>query len=141
MIFPAVDNDAALIDQYRPHTDGVQPYRSQGDTPGHDLMGVGGDSPSPLPSPTVGGENGSGYLNGFSTGFRSIAQRFARFTGAMIQPPAIQNPVQGQIGMTNRSASLYAGVMDQLTQYTPDQAAYVSAWVGPVPTRTIVTSR
>lgn len=115
-------NEDRLIDSYAPQTDNVSPRVTQADNPGENLMNVGGDTPPPLPSPTVGGQNGSGFRNGFSTGFRSFASRFARFNGAMAKLPAISNPVQGTVGTNNREGSLYMGVMNQQVQYSPDQS-------------------
>lgn len=115
-------NEDALIDSMAPQTDHSSPEVTQADNPGENLMTVGGDSPPPLPSPTVGGVNGSGYRNGFSNGFRSFASRFGRFTGATAKLPSISNPVQGNVGVGNRESSLYMGVMNQLVHYTPDQS-------------------
>lgn len=115
-------NEDTLIDGMRTQTDNVAPRVTQADNPGENLQKIGEDVPPPLPSASIGGENASGYQNGFSTGFRSFAQRFARFNGAMAKLPAIQNPVQGNVGVNNREGSLYAGVMNQMVQYTADQS-------------------
>lgn len=109
-------NEADLIDAYRPRTAFVAPEVTQADNPHRDLQRVGGVSLPELPDPTIGGENGSRIRNGFSTGF---ANRFAKFNGAMAKPPAITNPIQGEVGQSGRADRLYAGVMNQLVQYTP----------------------
>lgn len=115
-------NEDAVIDEMRPQTDNSSPRVTHQNNPGDNLMSVGGDSPAPLPSPTVGGENGSGIRNGFSNGFRSFASRFAPFRGAMAKLPAVTgNPVQGNVGRGSRESSLYQGVMSQLVSYSADQ--------------------
>jgi hypothetical protein len=130
IILPA--NEDAVIDSFRPQVDNVSPFVSQQDDPGNDLQALGGVKVPELPDPAIGGENGSRIRNGFSTGFRSYRNRIAAFTGAMASPPAIENPVQGNVGQNNRAGKLHAGVMNQLVQYVPDQASYVASYVGSV---------
>ena len=130
-----VDREQAVIDSYQPQTDETSPVVTQADNPGENPQGGPVAHLSGLPDPAVGGVKASGILNGFSTGFRSLFTRQQPFTGAVASPPAITNPVQGNVGQSNRAAQLYAGVMNQLVQYTPSQASYVAAYVGNIPTR------
>jgi hypothetical protein len=131
-------DDAVLIDQYAPRTEITSPRVTQMDTPGQNLMSVGGVKVPELPDPAIGGKNGSGSLNGFSTGFRSIRSKLQPFLGAIILAPAMDNPVQGQVGNSSRATKTYMGVMNQLLQYVPSQAEYASSYVGTVRAQNIV---
>jgi hypothetical protein len=108
-------NEDAVIDGARLSTDFPSPKTTHADNPGEDLMGIGGAVIPELPDPAIGGKNGSRIRNGYSTGFRSFANRFQPFRGAVAKPPAIRNAVQGNVGVSSRASSLYVGVMDQLT--------------------------
>lgn len=119
-------------------TGGAQTHQAD---PGEALMTVGENVPAHLPDASTGGQNGTGQNLGYSTGFVGIRQRLQPFMGAVIQVPREQLPVQGNVGASNRAGRLYAGVMDQLTQYTPSQADYVSSYVGPVPVGTVIQGR
>lgn len=137
--FLLVDRETAVIDAHRPQVDYTAPYVSQGDTPGEDPQRfVPVDKPT-LPPTDVGGQPGSGYLNGFSTGFRGLVARTQRFSGAVAKPPQITNPVQGEVGMNNRTAKRDAGVMSQLVQYVVAPQAYAAAWVGNISPARVVT--
>jgi len=131
MFVLAGENERRVIDAMRPQTDYVSPEVTQADLPGHDPSGIGGDKGYNLPDPSVGGQNASGKQNGFSTGFRSMFTRLQSFRGAVAKPPAVHNPVQGEVGMNNRQAALYAGVMSQNATYAPATSQYNAIWVGP----------
>lgn len=122
-------SEDALIDNMRTRTDATSPSVSQQDNPGEDLQRVGGAKLPELPSPTVGGENGSKIRNGFSTGFRGIRARIGAFNGVIITAPPITNPVQGNVGRGNRAASLYSGVRDQQVQYSASDPALLAAQI------------
>jgi len=122
-------SEDALIDSYGPRTDDTAPTVTQADDPGADLQSVGGASIPALPSPSVGGQNGSRIRNGFSTGFRGFRQRIAALTGIVVVAPPIRNPVQGDVGRTNRVASLYAGVRDQQVQYSAADPSLLAAQI------------
>lgn len=115
LMLPDVDRVQEAMQRGR--VSDTSPEVTQADNPGEDIQHIGGVKLPELPDPAVGGRNGSRDRNGFSTGFRSLAQRFQPFLGAMAKPPAITNSVQGEVGMNNRQSRLYAGVLNQLTQY------------------------
>lgn len=132
-VFLLIDREDELIDSYRPQTDNSSPTVTQANTPDENAQHVGERRMNALPDPSVGGVNASGILNGFSTGIRSLFNRQQPFSGAVATPPATTNPVQGDVGNSNRSSRLYAGVMNQLVQYTPGSTSYAAAYVGAVP--------
>lgn len=135
-------NEDTMIDSYRPQVDYVAPVVVQAADPGHDLMGVGGTKISELPDPAVGGQNGSGQRNGYNVGFFGRTATRMPFLGAMAKPPAITNAVQGNVGTNNRASKLYAGVRDQLVQYTPNQGIYAATYIGAVdPTTRVVSGK
>lgn len=128
-----------LIDETRYHTVGFQPTVTHAANPGDALMTVGEQRPAELPDPSVGGQNASGRVYGYSTGFQGYRATHQPFMGAVLQVPTEPMVVQGQVGASHRADRLHAGVMDQLTQYTPARAEYVSAYVGPVFSSTMIT--
>lgn len=132
MSFFLVDREVELIDSYTEKTDYVSPVVTQTDNPDRDLQLVGGVQLAELPSPSVGGQNGSGTLNGYSTGFRPLTARTQPFSGAMAKPPAITNAVIGTVGQSGRAGRLYAGVMDQLSGYNPSETTAAKAYVGKI---------
>ena len=113
-----IDREDTVIDSMRTRTDNVSPDVSHADTAGVDLMHVVPVDASTLPNPAVGGEQGSRIRNGFSTGIRSLFTRQQPFSGAVATPPAIDNPVIGEVGQNNGAGKLYAGVMNQAVQYS-----------------------
>ncbi len=123
------EQERETIDKYRTRTNDTSPAVTHTDTPGENPNGFGGDKAYRLPDPAVGGENASGEQNGYSTGFVSFFTRTQRFRGAVATPPPVRNPVQGNVGMNNRQAALYAGVMNQGSVYNPSQMQYNAAWV------------
>lgn len=132
-------NEDQLIDSYRPQADATAPIVVQAANIGHDLQTVGGVKVPELPDPAIMGQNASGRQNGYSVGFFGRRATRAPFMGAMAKPPAITNAVQGNVGVNNRASKLWAGVMDQLVQYTPNQGIYAATYVGAVdPTTRIV---
>lgn len=130
--FLLFNNEVDTIDSYRPQIDYTSPVVTQADNPERDRQALVAARLPELPSPSVGGEFGSRIRNGFSTGIRSLTNRTQPFSGAVAKPPAITNPVQGEVGMNNRQSKQYAGVMSQLTQYVASEASYAAAWVGNV---------
>lgn len=130
MSYLMIDREDEIIDYTRERTDYVSPVVTQADDPGQDLQRVGGVKLSELPDPTVGGVNGSGVRNGYSTGFRPLTARTQPFLGGMAKPPAITNAVIGTVGQSGRAGRLYAGVMDQLTNYSPTELDTAKAYVG-----------
>lgn len=133
-------DEVAVIDDTRFHTMGMQPGVSHGANPGEQLMTVGEQKPAPLPDASIGGENATGKVYGYSTGFQGYRQTHQPFMGAVLQVPAEQLVVQGNVGASTRADRLHAGVMDQLTQYVPSQAEYVSSYIGPVYAGAMVTT-
>jgi len=131
-----------MIDSHRPQIDYTSPRVNQADTPGEDLQTFTAVDKPTLPATDVGGRPGSGFLNGFSTGFRGLVARTQPFSGAVAKPPQITNPVQGEVGMNNRTAKRDAGVMSQLVQYVVAPQAYAAAWVGNIsPARVVSGSK
>lgn len=127
-----IDREAETIDEYRPRVSETALKVTQADDANEDLQTVGGTKLPELPDPAVGGANGSRIRNGYSTGFRSLFTRQQPFSGAVATPPAITNPVQGDVGVSNRGARLRAGVMNQAATYTPAQS-FALAYVGAMP--------
>lgn len=127
-----INREDAVIDT-PPNVDNTSPVVTQADNPGQDLQRSYAMARPELPSATVGGEPASRKQNGFSTGFKSLFTRQQPFSGAVAKPPTITNPVQGDVGRNNRQGKLYAGVMNQLVQYSASQANYAAAYVGSVP--------
>jgi len=127
-----VDRERDLIDSYRPHTANSSPVVKQADDVGEDLQTIGAPNGSNLPTPSVGGLNASSIRNGFSTGIRSLFNRQQPFSGAVQSAPGVTNSVQGEVGSTGRASRLYAGVMDQRTQYVASQD-FATAYVGALP--------
>jgi len=128
-----IDRETKVIDSFAPQIDNTAPRVTQADDPGEDLQSIGGAKLPELPDPAVGGENGSRIRNGYSTGFRSLFARQQPFSGAVASPPAITNAVQGDVGLSNRADRLYAGVMNQMTSYSPVQD-FALRYVGAMPT-------
>lgn len=106
---------------------------NQGDNPGENPMHVGEAHITGVPDPAVGGQNGSGFLNGFSMGIRSLFNRTQPFMGQTVKAPEITNPIQGEVGQSNRADRLYAGVLNQFVQYTPTLGQYAPSYVGLLP--------
>lgn len=126
-------NEDTLIDGMRTQTNMVQPVANRADNPGEDLMHVGGEKVPSLPDPSVGGQNSSGFLNGWSTGVAGVRARLRPFLGAMVKVPAITNPIQGEVGKSasgSRSASLYQGVLNQGVQYNGSALGMALDFVG-----------
>ena len=133
-------NEDELIDNMSYKLANAAPVVTHQADPGEDLMTVGESRPHELPDASYGGQNGSGRMLGWSTGFQSYRSTHQPFMGAILQVPAEQLVVQGTVGSTVRADRLHAGVMDQLTQYVPSQAEYVSSYVGPVGYSAVVTT-
>ncbi|WGH20700.1 hypothetical protein SEA_SCOUPSA_20 [Microbacterium phage SCoupsA] len=112
---------------------------NQGSDPGENLMDVGEAHVNGLPDPSLGGQNASGFINGFSMGIRSLFSRTQPFMGQMATAPVITNPIQGEVGQSNRADRLYAGVMNQFVQYTPSLGQYAPSYVGLLPEKLQVT--
>lgn len=106
---------------------------NQADDPGEDLQTVGSARIPKLPDPSVGGENGSRIRNGYTVGIRSLFNRTQPFMGQMAKAPAITNPVQGDVGQSNRADRLYQGVLNQFVQYTPTLSQSAQSFVGKLP--------
>lgn len=109
------------------------PVMTQADEPGVDLGNIPGTSLPELPNPAIGGQPASRFIQGFSTGFKSIFSRVQGFTGAVAKPPAITNQIIGDVGMNNRASRLYAGVMDQYTAYSGSDLTSAESYVGTLP--------
>lgn len=133
MSFIMDDPEVELIDSYRPGNVAGPLRQTQADVPGEDLVAIPVPGPLGLPSPSIGGQPGSGIRNGYSTGFQSQFTRTQPFRGAMITAPQTRNVVIGEVGRSNRADNLYAGVMDQLTDYKSTLASYAGSYVGVMP--------
>jgi len=128
--FGLADADAQLIDSTMPTgTDLNAPFVSQTSPVGTVTPLPANVAFVPLPDPTVGGVNGGGTI-GYSTGFKSWASRWQAFTGRVLGFAPIINPVQGQVGLTNRANRLRSGVLNQLVQYTASMPDYAASFVG-----------
>lgn len=138
VIMPSDEDE--LIDHMSYQLMAGQPTVDHQARPGEQLMTVGENRPAELPDASLGGQNGTGKVLGWSTGFKSYRSTHQPFMGAVLQVPAEQLVVQGQVGATTRADRLHAGVMDQLTQYLPSQMEYVSSYVGPVNPAAVITS-
>lgn len=125
-----IDQETQKIDTARPVTNNRAPYVSQADDPGSDLQSMGQAHKPNLPDPSVGGENGSRFLLGFSTGFKSLFNRTQRFSGAVGVPQPVTNPVQGNVGSQNNAGRLFAGVKDQVAGYRPSTGSSYQSYVG-----------
>lgn len=121
MLFINSEREAALIDSIAPQTDFTSPLVTQSDNPYEDAMALGSATRPELPQADIGGVAGSRIRNGFSTGIKSLFNRQQPFSGAVAKPPAITNPVQGNVGESGRASRLYAGVKDQFATYTATQ--------------------
>jgi hypothetical protein len=133
-VFLLVDTETRYIDKYTPSIDFTSTVVTQGDTPGEDLQVMNPERGSHLPDPSTGGAFGSRILNGFSNGIRSLTNRTQPFSGAVARPPAISNPVQGDVGINNRQSKTYAGAVSQLSAYQPSEQSYFAKWLGVMPT-------
>ena len=122
------NRDDKVIDSTRPGIEFTSPRVTQQDDPDANRQ-TSYAAPRPeLPQADIGGLPASKIFNGFSNGFKSLFTRQQPFSGAVATPPGISNPVQGEVGKTNRASRLYAGVMNQLVGYESSQrsgAAYV----------------
>jgi len=130
MAFLPIDREDEVIDSYRPQTDNTSPLVTHSDTPNENRPRSYFAPRKELPDPSIGGEPSSGFLNGFSTGFRSMFNRLQPFNGAVVSAPPTSNNIQGEVGLSSRATRLHAGVMSQLVGYSASQSAYNAAWVG-----------